>query len=270
MGIVIGIALIAVGVGLVIARSVQANKLLQIKGTETSRVKDLADLAAEVAGEMGGGSSFNQITEIKGKAVSDVPLTSELAGAACVYYSMRVTREYEETYWETDSNGNRMQRTRRGQEVVAQNVRSAPFQADDGSGRILIRPDGALIVAEKAFSQFQPGEARGTTLTFGGLSINIGGLNLGGRRTLGYRYEEELIPLGRELYILGEAVDSGGVLAVQKPGDKKSKFIISCKSEEELVRSTTSAITALLITGLIAGAGGVVMLVLSLIGVLKI
>ncbi len=268
MGIVIGIGLIALGIGLVIARSVQSNKLLQIKGTETSLVKDLADLAAAVAEEMGAGS-FNQITEVKGQAVCDNPLISELAKTGCVYYAMRVTREYEETYWETDSNGHRVQRTRRGQEMVAQNTRSIPFQADDGTGKILVRPDGAQIIAEKAFSQFQPGEARCTTLTFGGLSINLGGLNLGGRRTLGYRYEEDLIPLGRDLYILGEAVDAGGELAVQKPGDKKSRFIISCKSEEELVRSTATAVTALLVSGLVAGLGGVTLLVLSLTGVLQ-
>jgi hypothetical protein len=265
MGIVIGIALMALGIGLFIARSVQANKLLQIKGTETSRVKDLADLAGEVAREMGAGS-FNQVTEIKGKAVSDAPLTSELAQAACVYYSMRVTREYEEMVWETDANGNRVQRTRRGQETVAQNVRSTPFRADDGSGLILVRPDGAQMIAEKAFSQFQPGDVQGTTLTFGRLNFNLGGLNLGGRRTLGYRYEEEIIPLGRELYILGEVVDAGGELAVQKPSDKKGRFIISCKSEEELVRGTASAITALLVTGLISGIGGAALLVLALTG----
>jgi hypothetical protein len=269
MGIVAGIALIALGVGLIIARSVQSNKLLQIKGTETSRAGELAEVAGEVAKEMGAGS-FNQTVEVKGKAVCDEPLTSELAKAACVFYAMRVTREYEETFWETDANGHRMQRTRRGQEIVAQNTRSAPFRIDDGSGNILIRPDGAQFVPEKAFSQFQPGEAQGTTLTFGGLSINLGGLNLGGRRTLGYRYEEDIIPLGRDLYVLGEAADSGGELAVQKPHDKKTRFIISCKSEEELVRSTTTAIIALLISGIIAGIGGVTLLVLALTGVLKI
>ncbi|HEQ70901.1 MAG TPA: hypothetical protein ENN69_00285, partial [Spirochaetia bacterium] len=117
MGIVIGIALVGLGVGLVIARGAQAAKLMQIQGTETSRVADLAELARQVAEEMGAGS-FNQITEIKGRAAARSPLTSELAKLDCVWYSMRVLREYEETYWDTDSNGNRVQRTRRGADQV--------------------------------------------------------------------------------------------------------------------------------------------------------
>jgi hypothetical protein len=267
MGIFIGISLICLGIGLFIARSVQSSKLLQIKGTQTTTIKDLADMATAVAQEMGAGS-FNEIAEIKGKIACEQPLTSELAQARCVYYTMRVTREYEETYWETDSNGNRIQRTRRGQENVAQNTRSVPFHVDDGSSRILIRPEGAQIIPEKALSQFHPGEAPGSTLSFGALRFSLEGLNLGGRRTLGYRYEEDILPLGRDMYILGEAVDAGGELALQRPDDKKKRFIISCKSEEELVRSTGKAITALLIISLVTGIGGVTLLILALTGVL--
>jgi hypothetical protein len=271
MGIVIGIGLVVLGIGLVIARSSQSNKLMQIKGTETSKISELNDLTAEVAKEMGAGS-FNQIAEVKGRSGCDNPLTSELAHAECVYYSMQVTREYEETYWDTDSNGNRRQQTRRGSDSVAHNVRSVPFTVDDGTGKIKILPDGAQIVAEKVFSQFQPGEAHGGTLSFGGLSFSLGGINFGGggTRTLGYRYEEEIIPTGRDLYILGEAVDSGGELAIQKPKDKKNKFIVSVKSEEELIRGTTTTITVLLITGLLAGAGGITVAILSLLGTIKL
>jgi hypothetical protein len=185
---------------------------------------------------------------------------------------MQVTREYEETYWDTDSNGNREQRTRRGSDSVAHNVRSVPFYVDDGSGKIRIRPDSAQIVAEKVFSQFQPGEVQGNVLSFGGFTFNLGGLRIGsgGSRTLGYRYEEEVVPVGRDLFILGEAADAGGELAITKPGDKKHKFIISVKSEEELIRSTSTAITILLICGLIAGAGGIAVTVLSLLNIIKL
>ncbi|HEQ71669.1 MAG TPA: E3 ubiquitin ligase, partial [Spirochaetia bacterium] len=104
---------------------------------------------------------------------------------------------------------------------------------------------------------------------FGGLSFALSGLTMGaGTRTLGYRYEEEAIPVGKNLYVLGEAVDAGGELAIQKPADKKAKFIISVKSEEELVRKAQSSMTALWVIGAICGAAGVTVTVLSLLGMI--
>ncbi|MBN1525541.1 MAG: E3 ubiquitin ligase family protein [Spirochaetales bacterium] len=270
MGFVIGGILVAAGIGLVFARISQGNKLMQIKGTQTVQTKELQELCADVAKEIGAGS-FNQLAEVKGKSTCQTPLTSELAKAACVYFSMRVSREYEETYWDTDSNGHRVQRTRRGSDTVANNTREIPFYIQDDTGTVRVNPERASFVAEKVFSHFEPGEVSGPSLSFGGLTIALSGLGgSAATRTLGYRYEEDIIPIGRDLYVLGEASDSGGELAIQKPTDKKQKFIISVKSEEELVRSATSAMTALLVASAITATGGLAVIVLTAMGILVI
>ena len=142
MGPFIGIGLIAVAIALFVGYSLQSKKLFQIKSTETTQINELKDISSAVAKDIGAGS-FNQITEVKGKAVCDNPLISELAKTKCVYYSMSVTREYEETYWDTDTNGNRVQRTRRGTDSVAHNTRSTPFYIQDATGKIKVKRNNA-------------------------------------------------------------------------------------------------------------------------------
>ncbi len=270
MGPFIGIGLVAVGIALFVGYSLQGKKLYQMKSTETSKAGELREISASVAKDIGAGS-FNQITEIKGTVECDNPLISELAKADCVYYAMRITREYEETYWETDANGNRIQRTRRGGDTVAQNTRSVPFYVRDETGKIKVNPEGASFVTEKAYSRFEPGEVNGGSLRIGGLIINLGGISGStNRRTIGYRYEEDIIPLKRDVYVLGEAADSSGELCLQKPSQKGKKFIISIKSEEELIRGAKGAMTVLLILALVAGIGGITLFFLSLFQVLNI
>ena len=57
-----------------------------------------------------------------------------------------------------------------------------------------------------------------------------------GERTLGYRYTESVIPVGRRIFVMGAASDSSGIVLVSKPTQSKYKFIISTKSEEQVAK----------------------------------
>jgi hypothetical protein len=266
----VGIGLFVLAVILFAISLSQKNKLYQMQATETFTAKSLLESASDVAGEIGAGS-FNQITEIKGKSVCENPITSELAQKDCVYYSMRITREYEEDYWDTDAEGRRTRKTRKGSDTVASNVRSTSFYIEDATGKIKVNPDGCLAVTEKVMSKFEPGERRTGRMKIGRFSIDFGGLSpvSGGRRTIGYRYEEEIIPLGRDLYVLGEATDKSGEVQLAKPDDKKKKFIVSVKSEEMLVKSAKSASKGLMIGATVSAVAGTVIIVLNAIGVIS-
>jgi hypothetical protein len=266
--IVIGAVLILAAVGMIFGSRAQKRKLGNIKMTQTSTAAELAELAAAVAKDIGAGS-FNQVTEVKGTIECADPLVSELSQTRCVYYTMSVNREYEETYWENDDKGNRVQRTRRGSESVASNTRHVSFQVRDATGAIEVDPDGASIVDEKVMSDFKPGDMQGPGFRIGSFNFNPGGFSLsGGRRTLGYRFEESAVPVGRAIYVLGEAVDSNGRLHVQKPEKKGSSFIVSLKTEEQLVKGATSSAKGLVIAAVIAavlGAAGIVLGALKVI-----
>jgi len=265
---IIGIALIGLAVGLFIGRKKQEEKLYQIKATETLTAAALSQEATDVAEGMGEKGSYNKLTEVKGVIRCDQPLTSELAQAQCVNYSMSVTRKWEEKYWEKDSNGNQVQKTRQGSDVVASNERSVPFYVQDATGKMKINPEGAEMIREKSYSQFVPGDPRGPSVQIGKFKFDFGSVVIGsGRRTVGYSYEESIIPLNKDIYVLGEATDSGGELKIQKPSEKGKRFIISVKSEEELKRSISGAITGLLVGSIISVVAGVALIVLNIFGV---
>jgi len=264
---ILGGVLVVAGVGLFLGSGSQRRKVYAMKSTDTSPAADLAGLAESVAKEIGAGS-FTQATEVKGAIECDTPLTGELSGRPCVHYTMSIRREWEETVSKSDSQGRRTQDTRKGSDTVASNTRSTKFRVKDATGVIDVDPTGAKIDGEKAVSQFRPGEPMGGTLEFGGVRINLPGFGGGGRRTVGYRYEETILPVGAQVYVLGEASDAGGTLSVRKPSKKDARFLISVQSEEELVRKAGSAARGLSIAAAVSAAVGVVLAVLAFLGII--
>jgi hypothetical protein len=267
---IIAIVLMGLGVGLYFGYKSQGEKLFQIKAAQTYLVSDLMQEAKDVEEGLGEKGSFNKLAEVKGKIQCDNPLTSELARKSCVHYSMSITRKWEETYWDTDSEGRRTQKTRQGSDTVAHNERSVPFYVQDSSGKIKINPEGAEMIREKVYSDFKSGEQGGSRISIGSFSMTLPSVaSTSGRRTIGYEYEESIIPVNRDIYILGEAADSSGEVQLQKPSDAKKKFIISVKSEEELKRSIQGTMTGMLVGGIISEIAGIVLLILKITNIIQ-
>lgn len=267
---IIAIVLMGAGIGLYFGYRSQGEKLFQIRAAQTYLTSDLMQEAKDVEEGLGEKGSFNKLAEVKGKVVCGDPLTSELARKRCVHYSMSITRKWEETYWDTDSEGRRVQKTRQGSDTVAHNERSVPFYVEDSAGRIKINPEGAEMIREKVYSDFKTGELGGSKISIGSFSITLPSVTaVSGRRTIGYEYEESIIPLERNIYVLGEAADSSGEVQMQKPSDKKKKFIISIKSEEELKRGIQGTMTAMLIGGIVSEIAGVTLLLLRIFNIIQ-
>jgi hypothetical protein len=161
-----------------------------------------------------------------------------------------------------------MQDTHKGSDTVASNTRSTRFRVKDATGSIDVDPAGAKIDGEKVISRFQPGEPAGGSIEFGGVKISLSSLGGGGRRTIGYRSEETILPIGAHVYVLGEAVDADGALTVKKPAKKDARFLISVRSEEELVRKAGSAARGLSIAAAACAAVGVALAVLAFLGII--
>ena len=262
--IIAGIILIALAAVLFFVRKNQQDKLLEIKFVKTSTVSELADLQQSVAAELGAGA-FRQQAELKGTCRCDTPLHGELSGQECVYYSMSVSERYEETYTERDSQGRTTTRTRTASTVVSSNTQSVRFRLDDGTGSIFVDPTGASIDAVSVVSKYEPARTGMSALQFGGFSLSLSGLGGGGRRVLGYEYSESVIPLDRNLYVLGDASDSGGELVMVRPQEKGKPFIVSVKSEEEITRGKESAVKWLNIGSIAAAAIGAALIIAGLV-----
>jgi hypothetical protein len=254
---VVGIILIVVAGVLLWIRRSKERRLHAIAGTETSSIASLTGLAKAVRDEIGGETGFHQIAEVKGQIRSDSPLTSEAARQLCVYYQTSVTREYEETYWDwegTGENRHRVQRTRRSSETVASNTQQVDFWVEDATGRIRVNPNGADVDAQKVVDRFDPAPPPDLGSILGQLVGAAGG------RTIGYRTTESVLPVDRQVYVLGEVSDASGELTLHAPGEKGRQYIISLKSEEELIGSGRRTAQGLLIGAVASGALGVIAL----------
>ena len=78
-----------------------------------------------------------------------------------------------------------------------------------------------------------------------------------GSKTLGFRMVEQTIPLGQPLYVLGDAFLENGRLNVTKPVDKKKPFIVSVKSETDLVHGKKVGAAWALYSGIVLAILGV-------------
>lgn len=266
---ILGVLLIITAGVLYLVQRSQERKRRDIATTETMSASQLAGLATSVSGELGDTTRFRQVVAVRGNTRCDSPLTSEAASEPCVVFETTVTRDYEEVYSETDSEtGRSEERTRRSSEVVSQNRRSVEFWVEDDSGRVKVDPTGASVDLMQVVDRFEPGEPSllGGSISIGGLSINLGGGGFrgGGSRTIGYRVREKTLPVGRRVYVLGEASTGSGELMIHKSVERGKRFLISLKSDEELVRSAGKAARVLYFSAIGSGALGVVLLVVGL------
>jgi hypothetical protein len=267
---IFGLILLIVGVVLWFVRGQQAHRSRHLKLAQNTPIAQLKSLAAAVAQEIGGGD-WRDYVSVCGTLSTPNPITSPMKGVPCVGYSNSVVREYEETVEEEDSQGNRTTRTQRGSETISSESRSVPFEVLDAQGdQVTVHPDGADLDTVEVLNEFKPGQPAAGSVAFGGFSVNFGSSGYGNdygfgrRRTLGYRYRESVMPLGRSVTVVGMASDRTGQITIEKPNDNRP-FIISTKSQETLAKDATRG--ANIATGAMMGCWGLgaILLVIGLL-----
>ncbi|TVQ07013.1 MAG: E3 ubiquitin ligase [Leptolyngbya sp. DLM2.Bin27] len=241
-----GMIFIVAGALLWWVQSRQQRRCNQLKLARASTAADLETTATDVSKEIGGGD-WRDYVWLWGTAKAAAPLTSEFKQLPCVYYTSAVIREYEETVSEKDSDGRVTTRTQRGSETVSEHKQRIPFDLVDSSGQVRVEPEAAKIESVEVLNEFRPGAPAGGMLSFGGFSLALGNADMGGsRRTLGYRYQEAILPLDRPLLVVGMASDRrsralGGdrtsTVTIEKPAQDDQPFIITLKSHEAITKS---------------------------------
>ena len=238
--VIVGIILLIASIILFFVRLSQLKKLGCIQSARLSTAQDIQEISSAVAQDIGAGS-WQDYVKVYGKIACDRPIRSQVKGVDCVYYKTKVTREYEEVVTKKDDQGRTKKETERHSEVVSQNSQATPFCIVDSSGKIEVHPDDAKIETVEILSEFRPeSQHGGGKISFGGFSLSLNAQSSGGRgRTLGYKYEESILPLSREALVIGMATDATSVATIRKPSDYKQQFIISLKTEGELTKNVT-------------------------------
>lgn len=258
MGIIIGgIILIGLAGLLWYFKRKSEGKLHHLEITDVSLTSNVIENYKSLLDTYGPGS-FSLYVELKGTAFSEQPLKSEFSEQDSVYYKAVVTREYEELQITKNSDGTETERWVKKSDVVSSHSNTAhDFAVKDDSGIILVDPDSADIHTKKTYSHFESGSDPGTSR----MNVSLGGYSLKSGpkvKTIGFKYEEYSIPVGHSLFVAGDANDRSGRLMVSKPQDKEMPFIVSVKSEDEIIKGLGNSVTGLkigAIVALVAGAG---------------
>ncbi|WP_008312042.1 E3 ubiquitin ligase family protein [Leptolyngbya sp. PCC 6406] len=211
---IIGLILLIGGIALFFVQRHQKQKAFSLKIARKVTAAELNDTASGVAAEIGGGS-WRDYVKVWGKIQVDEPLISEHTRQKCVYYCSKVLREYEDTTTERNSEGRLETKTQRKTETISSNKQSIPFTLVDDSGTVEVNPESADIETVEVMNEFRR-ETKGR------------------RNTLGYRYQESLLPLNRNILVLGAASDLTGRVVISKPTKADTKYVISLKDEETL------------------------------------
>jgi hypothetical protein len=245
-----GILFIVIAIGCFFAARGQSGRLRAMSAADTFSSQMLQELYNQVVPTLGG-EALAQVCEVAGVIEADAALSAPLSGKACIAYTRTVTREYEEDVTSTDSEGKTSTTVARHSETVENNQQRMRFFVRDTTGRVLIDPEQANLDLIETTNRFDPAQSKPGERT----------------RTLGYRYQEQALPIGAQVYVLGCAVDGGDQpMIARSPRDLKQPFMISRRSERELTTAATSAARKLYY---VAGGSGVVGLVLLILGLVR-
>jgi hypothetical protein len=230
---------VALGIGGLLAAGGAYLSFVQKKKTE-GLVTELKFMKAVPLSELkeswqslsdeGMADGFRDLVETNGKADTDGEVKAPYSNVPCAYYEATVTREFEKEERSTDKDGKVKTRRTRSSETVSSRKSPSPLYVTDGDVRVGIDLDGATLHLKDGEDRFEPYESN-KTYTFFGVRFSAPS----GVRTLGFRYKEKLIPAGHPLYVVGEARHSAGALRIGRPSEKGKPFIVSVKSEEEVI-----------------------------------
>ena len=195
---------------------------------------------------------FIGLVELKGTAESAEPLTSHLAGQACVHYAWTVEEHWSRTVTttETDSKGNTRTVTRHesGWTRVDDGGETISFYLQDDCGVILVQPDGAKI---EPLTIFDETCGMGDPLYYGkGPSGSVADSDH--RR----RFVEVGIPLKADLYVVGQARERQDIVAPEIAADEHAPmYLISTRTEEQVSSGMKWGARGWTFFGLLAAVG---------------
>ncbi len=229
---ILGCILVAIALILFLIKESQKKQYLSLQSARSSDVAELITTANAIANDIGGGN-WRDYVKLWGKILVDEPILSEIKQEPCVYYRMSVQREYEEKVRSQDSEGKTVEKTVRKSETIAQNQRSIPFIFKDKTGEVMVNPEGAKFDCIKILDEFRPEQATGGLLQYDHFSYLLKN-NPSHNQTLGYRYQEFILPVNQEILLVGTVSDETGDLKITKPLNHQENFIISLKTDEAL------------------------------------
>ena len=235
------------------------NSVTEIKYMQTKTISELMDMFNQMDAN-GLGNEYREFVELKGTVVSDNLVDTPFSNRKVAYCESKLVQVTETREQYRDRNGNIQTRIRKNENTISNEKTSQEIYIKDNSSNeyvvLEINGTGCQLDIPKTFDRFEPKSNLGNYRYFNSFSWNRYGAE-----TLGFKMIEETINENQNLYVIGEAFKVGNTLHIGKPQDNKKPFIITTKSEEDLVNSSNQKAMFTLIGGIIAIVIGIIMFI---------
>jgi hypothetical protein len=253
-----GILIIAGGIlGFIVPRKMK-NKNIEIKFLKTVPVGELNEILT--ANAEAGLEGYRHYAELKGKADSDDPQKTPFSKKEVAYYNANLYQVYEETETYRDEKGITRRRVKRNQSLVSNQKSSSPIILKDPASGDSVSIDasqsGIQLDTLKTLDKFEPSASKSKYGFLDNLKYNALG-----SKTLGFKMVENTIPLGQSLYVLGEALLEGKKINIMRPRDSKKPFILSVRSEDDIVRSNNRNANIALVFAILIALAGILLMI---------
>lgn len=265
--VIIGLILIAVGVYFAwFQRRKTGDTLLDIQATQTSTIADVKEAMADMASIS---DTYREYCELKGTVSSKNPQKAPFSQKDAAFYRATTYRVYEEEEHYTDSEGNRKTKLVKKEEKISDEESGEELILTDANGDTIdMETVGVSSSFEliKTVDRFEPANNYNSMNFYQNprrrfQSFDNGWNGRGGARMLGYRMVEYAFLTGQKLYVLGDAYMNAGRLTFGKPTEKGKQYIVTAKSEEELVNAKQSSQKMSLIGGIACAVIGLVIII---------
>lgn len=258
MQIIASILLIAGGLwSIFYLRPKTKNHVLEIKSMQTKSISQLLNIFKQME-ENGLGDNYREFVELKGKVKSDKLFETPFSNRQVVYCESNLSQVTENKEQYRDNNGNIRTKTTKHENTISNEKTSEEILLDDGSSDkyvvLEINATGCKLDIPKTFDRFEPKNNLGNYKYFNSFSMSRYNSN-----TLGFKMTEKTIEKNKNIYVIGEAFKVGNDIHIGKPNDNKKPFIVTTKSEEDLVNNSNQTAMFALIGGVIAIIAGICM-----------
>lgn len=251
MNIIIALLLIGGGLGAIFyIRPKTQNNVTEIKFMKTKSISELRDMFSQMDAN-GLGNDYREFVELKGMVTSDNLVETPFSNKKVAYCESTLAQVTETREQYRDSEGNLKNRVTKHENTISDEKSSQEISMLDSSTNdpviIEVNGTGCTLDIPKTFDRFEPKDNLGNYRYFNSFSWNRFG-----SETLGFKMTEKTINANQSLYVIGEAFKVGDKIHIGKPQDNKKPFIVTTKSEEDLINKSNQNALFLLIGGIIS------------------
>jgi len=234
------------------------NRNIEIKFLQTTPISELKGILTDNA--KAGLEGYRHYVEIKGVAASDTVQKAPFSGKNVAYFDASLYQVYEETETMKDSSGISQQRIKKNEVLLSNNKSTDPVVIKETqSGEKVycdIGQSGLQFDTLKTLEKFEPAGNIRQYSFFKNFTYSPMG-----SRTLGFRMVENTVPLGQALYAVGEAWLDGIRIYLGRPRDEKNPFILSVRSESDIIRGNKTGANVVMVLGILLALAGVLVMI---------